>query len=53
MEDMVKIMKSLEEQCGFLSILLGILGAGSLGNLLTGKRETRAGEETIRKIHDF
>ena len=50
-EDMMKTIKPLEGKCGFLSILLGILGAGSLGNLLTGKRGTRAGEGTFREIH--
>ena len=50
---MMKTIKSLEGKCGFLSILLGILGAGSLGNLLTGKRGTRAGEGTFREIHDL
>ena len=48
--------------CGFLGMLLGILGAGLLGNLLTGKgakakilgkRVMRAGEGTIRAGQDF
>ena len=37
-----------EQKGGFLSILLGTLGASLLGNLLTGRRFVRAGEGTIR-----
>ena len=37
-----------EQKGGFLSILLGTLGASSLGNLLTGKETNRAGEGVIR-----
>ena len=33
---------------GFLSLLLGTLGASLLGNLLTGKGTIRAGDGTIR-----
>ena len=33
-----------EQKGGFLSIILDTLGAGSLGNLLTGKRANRAGK---------
>ena len=63
MEDIVKIVKSLEEsgllldgvtktvqnevkeqKGGFLSMLLGTLGASLLGNLLTGKGIYRAGK---------
>ena len=33
---------------GFLSMLLGTLGASLLGNLLTGKGITRAGEGIVR-----
>ena len=63
-EDLIKIVKSLEQKGGFLSMLLGTLGASLLGNLSTGKsafhagkgihragkdREThRAGEEIVR-----
>ena len=36
------------KQSRFLSMLLGALGASSLGNLLAGKGVTRAGEGTIR-----
>ena len=32
-----------EQKWGFLSILLGTLGASLLGNLLSGKRILRAG----------
>ena len=31
-----------EQKCGFLSMLLGTLGANLLGNLLTGKEIERA-----------
>ena len=34
-----------EQKGGFLSMLLGTLGASSLGNLLTGKGFVRAGSE--------
>ena len=37
-----------EQKSGFLSILLGTLGASLLGNLLTGKGIHRAGEGIIR-----
>ena len=37
-----------EHKRGFLSMLLGTLGASILGNLLTGKGFVRAGEGTIR-----
>ena len=37
-----------EEKGGFLSILLGTLGASLLGNLLTGKGINRAGEGIVR-----
>ena len=33
-----------EQKWGFLSIILDTLGAGSLGNLLTGKGANRAGK---------
>ena len=35
--------KTKEQKGGFLSILLGTLGASLLGNLLSGKRIVRAG----------
>ena len=38
---------------GFLSMLLGTLGAGLLGSLSTGKGTIRAGEGTIRAGQDF
>ena len=63
MEDVIKIVKSLEDSSlllkvitgtvqnevkeqkgGFLSMLLGTLGASLLGNLLTGKGIYRAGK---------
>ena len=37
-----------EQRCGFLSMLLGILGASLLGNLLAGKGIHRAGEGIVR-----
>ena len=37
-----------EQKGGFLSMLLGTLGASLLGNLLTGKGTVRAGEGTVR-----
>ena len=36
-------MKQKNKKAGFLSMLLGTLGAILLGNLLTGKRIVRAG----------
>ena len=50
-EDLIKTVKSLEDSglllkgvTGFLSMLLGTLGASLLGNLLTGKGIHRAGK---------
>ena len=37
-----------EQRGGFLSMVLGILGASLLGNLLTGKGLARAGEGIVR-----
>ena len=37
-----------EQKGGFLSMLLGMLGASLLGNLLTGKGINRAGEGIVR-----
>ena len=37
-----------EQKGGFLSILLGTLGASLLGNVLAGKDVIRAGEGKIR-----
>ena len=42
-----------EQKCGFLSMLLGILGASLLGNLLTGKGTIRVDEGTIRAGQNF
>ena len=49
-----------EQKGGFLSMLLGTLGASLLGNLLTGtgtlradEGTVRADEGTIRAGHDF
>ena len=40
-----------EQKGGFLSTLLGSLGASLLEDLLTGKGFVRAGERTIRPGH--
>ena len=67
MEDMIKIVKSLEDsglllkgvsqtvqnesrkqKGGFLSMLLGTLGASLLGNILAGKGINRAGKGSVR-----
>ena len=45
--------KAKEQKGGFLSMLLGTLGASLLGNLLTGKGAITAGEGTIRAGQDF
>ena len=37
-----------EQTVGFLSMLLGTLGASLLGNMLAGKGVMRGGERTIR-----
>ena len=37
-----------EQRGGFLSMLLGTLGASLLGNILTGKGINRAGEGIVR-----
>ena len=37
-----------EQRGGFLSLLLGTLGASLFGNILSGKGVIRAGEGTIR-----
>ena len=70
MEDIIKIVKSLEDSCllfsevsetiqneakeqkgGFLSMLLGTLGASLLGNMLASKGINRVGEGWIRAGH--
>ena len=48
MNDIIKIVQALEDsdillKGGFLSMLLGTLGASLFGNLLTGKEIVRAG----------
>ena len=42
-----------EQKGGFLSMLLGTLGASLLGDLLTGKGTIRTGEGTVRAGPDF
>ena len=37
-----------KQKGGFISILLGTLGASLLGNILAGKRMNRAGEGILR-----
>ena len=41
-----------ERKGGFLSMLLGTLGASLLGNILTGKGINRAGEGIIRPSYE-
>ena len=41
-----------EQKRGFLSVLLGTLGASLLRNLLTGQGTTRAGKSTIRPCQE-
>ena len=43
----IKIEAKEQNKRGFLSLLLGTLGASLLGNLLTGKGVMRAGEGVI------
>ena len=40
-----------ERKGGFLSMLLGTLGASLLGNMLAGRGVIRAGEGTIRAVY--
>ena len=40
-----------EQNGGFLSMLLGTLGASLLGNLLSGKGTVRAGEGVVRAVY--
>ena len=40
-----------EQKGGFLSMLLGTLGASLLGNLLTGKGINTAGEGIVRSLY--
>ena len=42
-----------EQRGGFLSMLLGTLGASLLGDILSGKGVIRAGEGTIRAGYGF
>ena len=42
-----------EQKGGFLSMLLGTLGASLLGNMLAGKGVIRAGEGTIRAGYGY
>ena len=56
MNDIMKIIKSLEAKelkGGFVSMLLGTLGANLLRNLLTGKSKIKAGEGTISVGQNF
>ena len=40
-----------EQKGGFLSMLLGTLGASLLGNILAGKGINRAGEGIVRAVY--
>ena len=42
-----------EQKSGFLSMLLGTLGASLLENLLSSKEVIKAGDGTIRAYQDF
>ena len=42
-----------EQKSGFLSMLLGTLGASLLENLLSSKEVIKAGDGTIRADQDF
>ena len=46
-------MKQNNKKGRFLSMLLGMLGASSLGDLLTGKGIIIAGEVTIKAGQNF
>ena len=56
LKGVTKIIKNetREQKGGFLSMLLGTLGASLLGDLLTknlsGKEKVRAGEGTVRAV---
>ena len=54
-KDVSKKIKNEAKEQGFLSMLLGSLGASLLGNLLAGKGAivTRQGRGTIRASQDF
>ena len=41
-----------EERGGFLSMLLGMLGEGFLGNILAGRETNRAGEGVVRACYE-
>ena len=42
-----------EQKGGFVSMLLGTLGASLLGDILAGKGMNRAGEEILRLVTDL
>ena len=46
-------MKQKHKKDGFLSVLLGALGASLLGNLLTAEGKIRADEDTVTTGYDF
>ena len=54
-KDVSKTIKNeaKEQKRGFLSMLLGILGASLLENLLTVKSTIRASEGTVIEVQDF
>ena len=45
----MEVYETKEQKVGFLSMLLGTLGANLLGNLLSGKGIARAGYGNISK----
>ena len=55
MKDISKTIKNEAKKWKgrFLGTLLGILGASLVGNLLTCKGTSRAGEDTVRTCQDF
>ena len=46
-------IEAKEQKGGFLSVLLGTLGASLLGYILTGKRKIRGSERTISAGQDL
>ena len=54
-KDVSKTIKNgeKEQKSGFLSVILGTLGASLLGNVLTSKGTVREGEGTIKAGQDF
>ena len=54
MKDIMKIVKYLEDSCVLIKdILLGTLDSSLLGNIVTGKGMTTAGNGVYRAGQDF